>query len=53
MAWVVAQHFGRMRKEDVAFVMGKEGEGAKGEKELEQVAGRLQIKQEPGAEPEK
>ena len=29
------------------------GEGTKGGKELEQIAGRLQIKQEPGAEPEK
>ena len=53
MAWVVAQHFGRMKKEDVASVMGKEGEGAKWGKELEQIAGRLQIKQEPSAKPEK
>ena len=41
MVQVVAQCFGRMRKEDVASIMGKEGEGAKGGKELEQVAGRL------------
>ena len=42
-----------MGKEDVASVMGREGEGAKGGKELEQIGGRLQIKQEPGVEPDK
>ena len=39
-----------MGKEDVASVMGKEGKGAEGGKGLEQIGGRLQIKQEPGAE---
>ena len=53
MAWVVAQYFGQMKKEDVASVMGKEGEGVKGGKGLEQVGGRLQIKNEPGPEPDK
>ena len=53
MAWVVAQQFGQMKKEDVASVMGKEGEGAEGGKALEQVGGKLQIKQEPGKEPDK
>ena len=53
MTRVAAQHFGRVKKEDVGSVMGKEGEGAEGGKELEQIAGRLQIKQEPSAEPEK
>ena len=33
--------------------MGKEGEGTTGGKELKQEGGRLMIKQEPGAEPEK
>ena len=42
-----------MKKEDVTSVMGKEGEGAKGGKALEQVGGKLQIKKEPGAEPDK
>ena len=42
-----------MGKEDVASIMGKEGEGLKGGKQLEQVGERLQIKQEPGAEPNK
>ena len=42
-----------MGKEDVASVMGKEGEGAKGGKQLERIGERLQIKQEPGAEPDK
>ena len=32
MARVVAQQFGRMVKEDVASIMGKEGEGPKGGK---------------------
>ena len=35
MARVFAQRFGRMEKEDVASVMGKEGEGPKGGKWLE------------------
>ena len=42
-----------MKKKDVAAVMGKEGEGTTGGKELKQEGGRLMIKQEPGAEPEK
>ena len=53
MAHVVAQCFGQMKKEDVAFMMGKKGEGVKGGKALEQVGGRLQIKKELGAEPDK
>ena len=32
-----------MKKEDVDSMMGKEGEGAKGAKALEQVGGKLQI----------
>ena len=35
MSRVVAQHFGQMEKEDVASMMGKEGEGIAGGKELE------------------
>ena len=42
-----------MGKEDVASIMGKEGEGPKGGKQLEQVDERLQIKQERSAEPDK
>ena len=53
MAQAVAQQFGRMEKEDMASVMGKEGEGPKGGKQLERVGERLEIKQEPGAEPNK
>ena len=53
MSRVVAQHFGYMKKIDVATVMGKEGEGTTWEKELKQEGGRLMIKWEPGAEPEK
>ena len=53
ISWVVAQHYGRMEKEDVASMMGKEGEGIAGGKELKQEGGRLRIKQEPGAEPER
>ena len=52
MAQVVAQHFGQMKK-DVASMMGKEGEGVEGGKALDQVGGRLQIKKEPNAEPNK
>ena len=44
MAQVVAQQFGQVKKEDVASVMGKEGEGVKVGKALEQVGGKLQIK---------
>ena len=53
MSRVVAQCYGYMKKTDVAAVMGKEGEGTTGGKELKQEGGRLMIKQEPGAEPEK
>ena len=49
---VVAQCFGYMKKTDVTAVMGKEGKGTTGGKELKQKGGRLMIKQEPGAEPE-
>ena len=53
MSRVVAQHFSYMKKIDVAAVMGKEWEGTTGGKELKQEGGRLMIKWEPGAEPEK
>ena len=53
MSRVVAQHYGYMKKTDVAAVMGKEGEGITGGKELKQEGSRLMIKWEPGAEPEK
>ena len=53
MSRVVAQHFSYMKKKDVAAVMGKEGVGTTGGKELKQEGGRLMIKWEPGAEPEK
>ena len=53
MSRVVAQHYGYMKKTDVAVVMGKEGEGITGGKELKQEGSRLMIKWEPGAEPEK
>ena len=32
MSWVVAQHYGYMKKTDVAAVMGKEWEGITGGK---------------------
>ena len=53
MSRVVAQHYGYMKKTDIAAVMGKEGEGITGGKELKQEGSRLRIKWEPGAEPEK
>ena len=53
MSRVVAQHYGYMKKTDVAAVMGKEGEDITGGKELKQEGSRLMIKQEPGAEAEK
>ena len=53
MSRVVAQLYGYMKKTDVAAVMGKEGEGITGGKELKQEGRRLMIKREPGAEPEK
>ena len=53
MAQVVDERFGGMSKEDVKAVMGKEGEGADGEKQLKQEGSRLVIKSEPGVETEK
>ena len=53
MARVVGERFGGMSKEDVKAVMGKEGEGAEGGKQLKQEGSRLVIKSEPGAETEK
>ena len=53
MSRVVAQHLGYMKKTDVPAVMGKEGEGTTGGKELKQEGVRLMIKWEPDAEPEK
>ena len=53
MSRVVAQHYDYMKKTDVAAVMGKEGEGITGGKELKQEGSRLMIKWEPGSEPEK
>ena len=53
MSRVVAQHFSYMEKKDVTAVMGKEGAGTTGGKELKQEGGRLTIKREPGAEPKK
>ena len=53
MSRVVAQCYGYMKKADVTAVMGKEGECITGEKEFKQEGGKLMIKWEPGAEPEK
>ena len=53
MARVVGERFGGMSKEDVKAVMGKEGEGAEGGKQLKQEGSRLVIKSEPGVETEK
>ena len=53
MAWVVGERFSGMSKEDVKAVMGKEGEGAEGGKQLKQEGSRLVIKSEPGVETEK
>ena len=53
MARVVGERFGGMSKEDVTAVMGKEGEGAEGGKQLKQEGGKLGIKSEPGVETEK
>ena len=44
MSRVVAQRYGYMKKTDVAAVMGKEGEGITGGKELDQEGSRLTIK---------
>ena len=53
MAQVVGERFSGMSKEDVKAVMGKEGEGAEGGKQLKQEGSRLMIKSEPGVETEK
>ena len=53
MARVIGKRFGMMGKEDVRVVLGKPGEGLEGGKRLKQEGGRLTIKSEPGAEPEK
>ena len=53
MAQVVGERFGGMSKEDVKAVMGKEGEGTEGGKQLKQEGSRLVIKSEPGVETEK
>ena len=53
MAWVISERFGGMTKEDVKAVIGKEGEGAEGGKQLKQEGSRLVIKSEPGVETEK
>ena len=53
MARVVGERFGGMSKEDVKVVMGKEGEGAEGGKQLKQEGSRLVIKSKPGVETEK
>ena len=50
---VIGERFGSMGKEDVRAVLGKPGEGIEGGKHLKQEGGRLTIKSEPGAEPEK
>ena len=53
MSRVGAQCYSYMKKTDVTAVMGKEGEGTTGGKELKKEGGRLMIKWEPGADPEK
>ena len=53
MARVVGERSGSMSKEDVSVVLGRPGEGSEGGKRLKQEGGRLTIKSEPGAEPEK
>ena len=53
MARVVGERFSGMSKEDVKAVIGKEGEGAEGGKQLKQEGSRLVIKGEPGVETEK
>ena len=53
MARVVGERFGSMSKEDVSAVLGRPGEGSEGGKCLKQEGGRLTIKSEPRAEPEK
>ena len=53
MARVIGERSGAMKKEDVGAVMGRPGEGAEGGKHLKQESGRLKVKSEPGAEPER
>ena len=53
MAQVVGERFGGMTRGDVKAVMGKEGEGVKGGKQLKQEGSRLVTKSEPGVETEK
>ena len=53
MAQVVGERFSGMTKKDVKAVMGKEGEGAEGGKQLKQEGSRLVIKSEPGVGTEK
>ena len=53
MARVIGERFGSMREEDVRAVLGKPSEGIEGGKHLKQEGGRLTIKSEPRAEPEK
>ena len=48
MAQVVGERFGGMSKEDVKAVMGKEGEGAEGGKQLKEEVSRSVIKSKPG-----
>ena len=48
MARVVGERFGGISKEDVKAVMGKEGEGAEGGKQLKQEGSRLVIKSKLG-----
>ena len=53
MARVIGERFRALKKEDVGVVMGRPGEGAEGGKHLKQEGGRLKVKTEPGAEPER
>ena len=54
MAKVVLQRFGCMQKENIKSMLGHEGEGAEGEKVVEEAEeGYLRIKKEPGAELDK
>ena len=53
MAQVVGKRFGGMTRGDVKAVMGKEGEGVKGGKQLKQEGSRLVTKSEPGVKTEK
>ena len=53
MTKIVAERYGSLKKQDIRAVMGKEGEGADGGKQLAQESGHLKIKTEPGVETEK